>query len=155
METTCQVVRLQGWKDWCKSDVGCLLIIPETLKHDAVRDRKRLADQIREEFKFNEIADILNEKNSPQKPQQALPQHHQPQSAPLANAAPRATQPPKPVPVSPSQPTPVKPRGLTDRVLDMLVGESLTQGFALICTNCYHHNGFVPPSEYNSKSKIH
>ncbi|ODV81055.1 uncharacterized protein CANTADRAFT_25325 [Suhomyces tanzawaensis NRRL Y-17324] len=43
-----------------------------------------------------------------------------------------------------------KPRTVQDRLLDLLIGsdnsESVESRFALICMNCYSHNGLAPPN---------
>ena len=41
-----------------------------------------------------------------------------------------------------------------DKLLDRIIGSSSdgdSQKYALICMNCYHHNGLALPSEYFDK----
>lgn len=59
----------------------------------------------------------------------------------------RVEQPPRPVTVG----TPTK--SIQDRVLDYIIGsdhnENIESRYALICANCYTHNGLAPPGSTN------
>ena len=53
---------------------------------------------------------------------------------------------PTPSPIVPQQPV---PRTFQDRILDILIGsdnsEAVESRYALICFNCFSHNGLAPP----------
>lgn len=41
-----------------------------------------------------------------------------------------------------------KPKGVVDKVTDLVLGEDPNRMYALICTSCHYHNGMVHPTEY-------
>lgn len=70
-------------------------------------------------------------------------------NAPSANA-PGGGKPPANASQRPISPAILQgPRPISDRLLDLLIGsdnnESLEDRYALICQNCYAHNGLAPP----------
>lgn len=86
----------------------------------------------------------------------AQSQQPQPNSAidkPYKKLPPTINRPTKKV-VQPQPPSPIVPQGsitktLQDRLLDYIIGsehnESVETRYALICANCYTHNGLAPP----------
>jgi len=54
-------------------------------------------------------------------------------------------------PPIPSYTTPANqvsaPKGWMNKLVDYLVGDGPKHGYALICSNCYQHNGFAPAGE--------
>lgn len=93
-----------------------------------------------------------NQKKEAQK--QTPPTLNQPKPFPKTYNGPR--QPPKPnaSPVVPTQG--LGHRGFLDRLLDYFIGsdhnESVETRYALICVNCYTHNGLAPPGSTDPMS---
>ena len=82
----------------------------------------------------------LRELNLPKQPNQ------------LGNFAPQSQIQQQPQAISPVSARPITPshRTIQDRLLDILIGsdnsESVEQRYALICYNCFAHNGLAPPN---------
>nr|CAD2198420.1 unnamed protein product [Meloidogyne enterolobii]CAD2198771.1 unnamed protein product [Meloidogyne enterolobii] len=58
---------------------------------------------------------------------------------------------------SPNRRVPIRPfveesRGSLDRILDFVMGESINNRYALICSNCYTHNGMALREEFKTIS---
>ncbi|RLV94164.1 hypothetical protein JA1_001917 [Spathaspora sp. JA1] len=135
--------------------------------------RKKHKDKIEELKKisnFNTTSELINKYDKPASPQvQPQPQPQQMQQQPQSlnngqsqqaqlkeNISPlerqalkelNLKQPAPPVVLDQLQPA---KRTLQDRLLDILIGsennESIEKRYALICYNCYTHNGLAPPN---------
>lgn len=59
-------------------------------------------------------------------------------------------------PQGPPLPRPVLPRerGTMDRLLEYLVGDGPQNRYALICANCFSHNGMAMKEEFEYISKL-
>lgn len=141
-----------------------------------LKDKHRAKiDELKKITNFNTTANLLNkygEKDEPvKKPAKPLPKGPgskkknqpvrpiTPQSSVLnpvkSNVNNQRTSPPNqlPAPVAP------KNRPIQDRLLDLLIGsdnnESIENRYALICVNCFTHNGLAPPNSTDpSKTKF-
>jgi hypothetical protein len=60
-------------------------------------------------------------------------------------------------PAAPREPVHVGPKSFTDRLLDAVIGEPdpSHHKYALICENCFTHNGLVLPHEYANASNFY
>ncbi|EGW31560.1 uncharacterized protein SPAPADRAFT_62169 [Spathaspora passalidarum NRRL Y-27907] len=141
------------------------LINGRTRKLEALKKKhKDKIEELKKISNFNTTSELINKYDKPTQPQQQ-PQHPQAQqqSQKSEKAQPsRNTRPMSPLekqalkelnlkqaPPSLDQLQPPK-RNLQDRLLDILIGsdnnESIENRYALICYNCYTHNGLAPPN---------
>lgn len=60
---------------------------------------------------------------------------------------------PIPLPSSPAPQSEIS-RSIIDRLLDYIIGDSPTTGFALICKKCHFNNGLIPKDEMESAQFI-
>ncbi|CAH2351571.1 putative endoplasmic reticulum junction formation protein lunapark [[Candida] railenensis] len=147
----------------------------QRVKYVSLKKRKEAKiDQLKQETNFNSTNKILNkygneddkkgkqtigtEKKLQSKPANANSAPANPSSLPNSSKIPNTANINSGVPANsvPPQQTPISfsPRGprartFQDRLLDAIIGsennESVENRFALICAQCYHHNGLAPP----------
>lgn len=61
---------------------------------------------------------------------------------------------PIPIPSFQTPPSTEISRSVLDRLLDYIIGDSPTSGFALICVKCHFNNGLIPKDEMDSAQFI-
>lgn len=124
---------------------------------DLLQKHKTKIEELKTITNFNTTSELLTKYDKPTAP--TAPS--QPKAAAKQDPAPLQKQEAKipqtanrPTPQAPRNPAPSVPpqpvqRTMQDRVLDFIIGsdnnESVESRYALICANCYTHNGLAPP----------
>ncbi|EMG46211.1 hypothetical protein SBY92_000935 [Candida maltosa Xu316] len=131
---------------------------------------KQKIEELKKITNFNKTNELINKYGDDNKQQlknratksQAPPPQQQQQQQPLQKSPinqqlkpPQGQQQPNRAP-SPVIPQPPAKRTFQDRVLDILIGsdnsESVENRYALICFNCFSHNGLAPPNTEDPSS---
>ncbi len=103
-------------------------------------EQEKKIEEYKKATKFNETQELLRKYGQIEEPTKEV------QRAPsLVPSAPNS------YPVSPLSPSQSQKATFFDRVLDKIVGEEEFESkIALVCKQCYTHNGLCPPELYNT-----